>query len=176
LSGSLFIQNRQRAVSVNAGVLRRLARALLRDLLRNQDFDLGIYLVCEPEMTRLNETFLRHKGPTDVITFDYVEKAEPARRRRSLPPRPGRQDARPALHGEIVICLDEAVSQACQFRTSWQSELARYLIHGLLHLNGHDDLETADRRKMKRAENRLLKKIARRFALSKLAGRPKLAS
>ena len=127
-------------------------------------------------MTRLNETFLRHKGPTDVITFDYAEKAKLAPRRRSLPPRPGRQKAGPALHGEIFICLNEAVSQACQFRTSWQSELARYLIHGLLHLNGFDDRKAADRREMKRAEDRLLKKTARRFPLSKLAGRPKLAA
>jgi ssRNA-specific RNase YbeY (16S rRNA maturation enzyme) len=54
--------------------------------------------------------------------------------------------------------------------------LARYVIHGVLHLRGFDDLRPADRRKMKREENRLLKEIARLFPLSKLGTRPKLAS
>jgi probable rRNA maturation factor len=80
------------------------------------------------------------------------------------------------VHGEIFISIDDAKSQAREFRTSWQSELARYVIHGVLHLRGFDDLRPADRRKMKREENRLLKEIARLFPLSKLGTRPKLAS
>ena len=78
------------------------------------------------------------------------------------------------LHGEIFICVDEAVVQARRFRASWQSELVRYVIHGVLHLRGFDDLHPAGRRKMKREEDRLLREIALRFALSKLARRPRL--
>jgi ssRNA-specific RNase YbeY (16S rRNA maturation enzyme) len=44
----------------------------------------------------------------------------------------------------------------------------RYVIHGILHLLGHDDLEPVARRKMKRVEGRWLRDIARRFPLSKL--------
>jgi ssRNA-specific RNase YbeY (16S rRNA maturation enzyme) len=44
-----------------------------------------------------------------------------------------------------------------------------------LHLRGFDDIRAADRRKMKRAENRLLKEVARLFPLSKLGTQPKLA-
>ena len=42
------------------------------------------------------------------------------------------------LHGEIFICVDEAIPQAKEFRTSWQSEIVRYIVHGVLHLLGHE--------------------------------------
>jgi len=72
------------------------------------------------------------------------------------------------LQGEIFICLSEAVAQARRFRTSWAEELTRYLIHGLLHLFGYDDLKPALRREMKREEDRLVRKLRRRFTLLKL--------
>src|SRR5439155_4782764 len=67
------------------------------------------------------------------------------------------------LHGEIFICIDDAVKQARQFRTTWQSELVRYLTHGVLHAVGYDDLTPADRCVMKREENRLLGMLSRQF-------------
>ena len=156
---NLTIANRQRARPVNLRFLRRIAHTLLVELLPTRKLDLGVCLVAGPEITRLNVTFLHHQGQTDVIAFNYDKSRKPH-----------------TLHGEILICVDEAVSQARRFRTTWQSELARYIIHGVLHLRGHDDLRSADRRKMKREENRLLKEIARRFSLSKLDSKPKLST
>jgi probable rRNA maturation factor len=71
--------------------------------------------------------------------------------------------------------VDEALAQARQFQTSWQSEVVRYVAHGILHLQGYDDLKPALRRKMKRAENRLMRRLSRRFNLRELkvpAARP----
>ena len=48
--------------------------------------------------------------------------------------------AEPKIHGEMFICVDEAIVQAKKFKTNWQSEVVRYIIHGILHLLGHDDL------------------------------------
>ena len=111
-------------------------------------------------MTRLNETFLHHQGSTDVITFDYAESAGPASRlsRQGL----GRRTPR-FLHGEILVCVDEAMSQASRFHAGWQSELVRYIVHGVLHLLGHDDLSNRARRRMKAAEDVLVSQLARRF-------------
>jgi probable rRNA maturation factor len=78
------------------------------------------------------------------------------------------------LCGEIFICVDEAVLQARRFRTSWPSEVVRYLVHGVLHLRGYDDLQPAARRRMKRQENRLLRALAARFSLSQLERHAKL--
>jgi rRNA maturation RNase YbeY len=64
--------------------------------------------------------------------------------------------------------MDEAQRQAIRFRTTWQSELVRYVIHGILHLIGYDDHQVARRQKMKCEENRFVKHFAARFDLSKL--------
>jgi probable rRNA maturation factor len=165
VSVSLFIKNRQRAIPINVRYLRWLTRALLQDLLWVEDFDLAIYIIRSPAMAQLNESFLQHKGPTDVITFDYCAEPET-------------QNPKPKifLHGELFVCIDEAVSQAKTFRTTWQSELVRYVIHGILHLRGHDDLTPTARRKMKREEDRLLKTITEAFPPSKLMGKVKRES
>lgn len=151
MSGSLVLGNRQRTRAVNLRCLRKIIAALLEKWPGPRDYTLGIYLVGAPEMARLNETFLRHEGPTDVITFDYRERAEPG------------------PHGEILVCLDVAVEQAGRYGTSWTSELLRYVIHGLLHLQGFDDRTAAARRRMKRVENRLVRQWSRRIELNLLA-------
>jgi len=161
----LVLRNRQQTRGVELRLLRRMARALLRELWPNGGFDLAIYLVGAPEMIRLNEGFLRHRGSTDVITFDYTDKAGQASR--LSPPTasgtgPGdRRDACPTLlHGEIFVCVDEAVRQARRFKTTWQSELVRYIVHGVLHLLGYEDDSPRARRQMKTAEDALVRRLA----------------
>ena len=170
----LVLRNRQRTRPVNSPLLRRITSMILRDLLSLDHYDLAIYLVAAPEMARLNQRFLDHAGSTDVITFDYAGEAALASSRKRIdtitvgakgtPTQPSRR-----LHGEIFICIDDAVKQARQFRTSWQYELIRYLIHGMLHSVGYDDLTPAGRSVMKREENRLLRLLSRQFSLSHLA-------
>jgi probable rRNA maturation factor len=157
MSGELCVSNRQRARPVDLRLLKRLIRDLLANLLLVETYDLTVHLVNEREMTQLNESILRHAGSTDVITLDYSEPGGP-------------------LAGEIYICVNEALVQAARFRTTWQAEMARYLVHGLLHLRGYNDLRPAERRRMKREENRLLAQLSRRFDLRKLERRPKLAT
>ena len=125
---------------------------LLDEFLRTEVSELGIHILDAPSMARLNETFLQHEGPTDVITFDYTEGS-------------GAQ----ILAGEIFICFDEAKRQARRFRVDWQNELVRYVVHGILHLCGHDDQKSADRARMKREESRLLKVLNERFTFAELA-------
>ena len=110
-------------------------------------------------MTGINSQFLQHEGTTDVITFDHSE-AQESRRKAA----PGYRQ----INGELFICVDEAVAQARSFRTTWQEELVRYIVHGILHLLGHDDHDAAVRRRMKREENRLVRLLAARFAFRKL--------
>jgi probable rRNA maturation factor len=180
----LGLRNRQRVRAVDTRLLRRIARWALEEQFHAADYELGLHLVSAVAMTRVNESFLDHEGSTDVITFDHreAERRAPARRassaglrragyRRSVPLRARRvrTNSEHSLHGEIFLCLDEAVAQARLFDTDWQSELARYLLHGLLHLHGFDDLTPRARRRMKRQENRLLRLAQRQFPLRRLA-------
>jgi probable rRNA maturation factor len=142
---------RQRAVTLERTLWRRVARCLLEELLDRRDYELGVHFVGATEMARLNETFLGHEGSTDVLTFNHQEQPELER-----------------FYGEIFICVDDALVHARRFRVRWQCELARYLVHGVLHLEGCDDTDPASRRVMKRRENTLLKALSDRFNLGKL--------
>lgn len=115
----------------------RTLRTIILDLLEAMGLgaELGFHFVSAGEMARVNWRFLRHEGSTDVITFDHGSS-------------PGR------LHGECFICVADAVAQAREFGTTWSEEVVRYVIHGILHLRGYDDLEPSARRAMKREENR----------------------
>lgn len=162
MSGDLRVFNRQRTRAVNTRLLRRMVLDLLEDLIEIEDFDLTLDLVGAHAMADLNALHLNHEGPTDVITLDY-----------------GANQAAKVddeLTGEIFICVEVAAEQARQFGVTWQEELARYVIHGILHLHGHDDCRAGDRRKMKREETRLLKELGRRFHLSKLKRGIKVAA
>ncbi len=144
--------NRQKSRKIQVAILRKIARCLLEDLLpKVSGYELAIHLVGAEEMARVNMTFLQHEGSTDVITFDYGE---------------GKRGK--TVEGELYISVDDAVVQSKEFHTTWQSELVRYVVHGVLHLRGHDDLKPAARRVMKREENRLLKELSKCFALGKL--------
>ena len=147
--------NRQRTKAVNRPLLKQIIGGLLADLEVAQA-EIGIHLVGAKEMARVNWQFLQHEGSTDVITFDHGSS---------------HKTGETFLNGELFVCVDDAVAQARQFKTTWQSEVVRYVVHGILHLMGHDDLKPDLRRAMKREENRCLQALARKFSLAQIARR-----
>lgn len=151
MSGVLVVRNRQRAQRLNTKLIRKIVRTILTEELSRDEFEVGVAIIAEEAMTRMNEGYLRHNGSTDVITFDYKDAARPR-----------------CLAGEIFICLDEALIQSKRFRVTWQNELVRYIVHGILHLCGFDDKTSGARRKMKREENRLMRRLATHFKIDQL--------
>jgi probable rRNA maturation factor len=151
----LVLCNRQRVRRVNTRLLRQIITHTLNVECDVAEYELGVHLVGAKEMARMNWNYLRHEGSTDVITFDHAERAATG--------------SPLALHGEIYVCVDDAVRQANQFHTTWQLEVVRYVVHGILHLLGHDDCKPAARRRMKLEENRLVRRLARAFPLTRLA-------
>ena len=158
---NIVIANRQRTKKIDVRLLKQIIGGLFAELNISAG-ELGINLVGAKEMAKVNWQFLQHEGSTDVITFDHADGAH--------------GKTRPALHGELYVCVDDAVAQAMEFRTSWQSEAVRYIVHGVLHLLGHDDLKPALRRRMKREENRLVRLLAKRFSLAQLSRTAKLGA
>lgn len=164
----LVVRNCLRRAGVNGRQLRAIAEAALvaltspaRGSPARPPHEIGIYLVDDRRMTALNQRYLRHAGPTDVITFDYGPPEHAAAAGRGL-------------CGDIFIGLEVARRQARAYHTTWPAETVRYLVHGLLHLSGHDDARPAARRRMKRAEDRLLRRLATRFDFSRLERPDKL--
>ena len=120
------------------------------ELFKGVESDISIQFLSPDRMAKINQNFLQHEGPTDVITFNLGE------------------DASSFLMGEILICPEVAARQSEEFNTSWYEETIRYVLHGLLHLKGFDDLEPEKRRIMKRHENQWMQKTQAKFDLAKL--------
>lgn len=152
----ISLRNEQRDQRVDSRLLRRIAAWVLDHALALDSYSLGVALVNARKMAAANQQFLGHEGSTDVITFDYNEGYDFAGERLQL-------------SGDLYISVPDAIRQAREFRTSWQEELVRYVIHGILHLRGFDDLTPAKRKLMKGEENRLVKLARREFNFAALA-------
>lgn len=96
------------------------------------------YLFCDDEeILKVNKEFLHHDYFTDIITFDYSNKDK--------------------VGGDIFISLDTVKSNSEKFGVSYQSELLRVIVHGLLHLCGIDDKGTGQRAIMEKHEDDALR-------------------
>jgi probable rRNA maturation factor len=126
--------------SVDRRLLRARARRLLAEL-SHADSELSVALVDDAEMARLNETWRGTPRPTDVLSFSLLEG-------------PGAEQRGPLL-GDVVIGIETAERQARRSRRVLDEELARLLIHGTLHLLGHDHERAAEARMMRAEERRL---------------------
>ena len=99
------------------------------------------YLFCDDEkILEVNREYLQHDYYTDIITFDY--------------------DEGDIINGDIVISLDTVRSNAEQLGKSYDEELHRVIIHGILHLCGQNDKGPGEREQMEAAENRALALLA----------------
>ena len=125
-------------------LLRRRAARVLRAL-DLADAELSIRLVDDREMSVLNLHHRGRKGPTDVLSFSLCEGPHAVRRGELL--------------GDVVISLDTAARQARRDRRPLEREVLRLLVHGALHLIGHDHVRAGERRRMRAEERRLLRAV-----------------
>lgn len=105
----------------------------------------SVSLVRDRAIRRLNRDYRGRDAPTDVLSFSLVEGGAPAGGERML--------------GDIVISVDTALRQAADYGASLEDELRRLLIHGMLHLLGHDHEIAAQARTMRAEERRLARAI-----------------
>jgi probable rRNA maturation factor len=127
----------QEVVPVDRARLRQVARAVLEGEGAG-DAEISLAFVDNPTIHRLNQRYLGHDEPTDVLSFPL---SEPGARR---------------LAGELVIGAEVALAQAEERGHDVQAELALYVIHGLLHLCGHDDKTPAGAAAMRARERHYL--------------------
>jgi rRNA maturation RNase YbeY len=121
-------------------LLRRRTRSLLT-WLEQEDSELSITLLDDPEMAELNESYRSRPGPTDVLSFSLREGPHACHRHELL--------------GDVVIGVRRAAHQAGRRGRGLDDEVARLLVHGVLHLLGHDHEQEVEAREMRRLERRL---------------------
>ena len=102
------------------------------------------YIFCNDEkILEVNRQYLGHDYYTDIITFDYCDDEAAM----------GKKDT---LSGDLFISLDTVRSNAEQQGTTYDEELHRVIIHGVLHLCGINDKGPGERELMEAAENKAL--------------------
>lgn len=145
MSTSIAVANQQNRARVSVPRLRRLAAWLMAQAAQRDPSlagtALSMALVDDAGITPINERFVRHSGPTDVISFRYA-------------PLPGA----PAGAAELVINVERAIQEARRRGIPPGRELGLYLAHGCLHLTGEDDATPAQRARMQRIQNRWLRR------------------
>jgi probable rRNA maturation factor len=117
-----------------------------------QHAEISVAVVDDAEMSRLHEDFLQIAGPTDVLTFPLDGDSLEA----WSGPIDARRGAGRRICGEVVIGGDTAVRVAGELGSLPSEELVLYLVHGILHLCGYDDLDDLQRVQMRRREAELL--------------------
>ena len=145
------IDNRQRAVRVARGPLELFLRRVKNEL-GLDEADLKVCLVSDTEIARMNETFRRKNGPTDVLSFPTVTRRRPVRLGRG-----SRTVEVGANLGDIAISPATARRYAKKYGRKFSSELRVLILHGVLHLLGYD--HETDRGKMERVERKLRKRL-----------------
>lgn len=98
------------------------------------------YIFCSDEkILEVNREYLQHDYYTDIITFDYCEYN--------------------IISGDLFISLDTVRTNSEEFKTDYNEELHRTIIHGILHLCGINDKGPGEREIMEKAENEALAMI-----------------
>ena len=146
MSAQIFVWNRQRKIALDRGRLQHFAeRALVGCLAlrapRKSDLasldEVDVLFVSDRAIAKLHRDFLGIRGATDVITFQ---------------------------HGEVFISTETAARYARASGSTLRDELELYVVHGLLHLHGFDDIAAAAARRMQATQNRLVAQLRSRPA------------
>jgi len=133
---AVHVSDQQTALEVDADRLRTAVESILADAgIRRAEISLA--LVDDPTMQRLNREFLEHDYPTDVLSFVLEREAD-------------------SLEGEVIVSTDFAIRSAAEYGWAPADEVLLYVIHGLLHLVGYDDLEPELQAEMRDRERHYL--------------------
>lgn len=127
--------------------------AVLIKLRASSTQKISVAFVSLSKIAKINEEFVGHKGITDVVSFDYRDT--------------NTLNDSDAVIVELIISYEKAFFESQRRKNvSFAGELTLYIVHGLLHINGFNDLTPEDRRKMRRAERAIMSVLKTEFDLS----------
>ncbi len=141
----IHINNSQKNLSFSLPTLRKMLPFLLEKLRVHTD-ELSLHFVSKKKMGQVHEEFFSDPSPTDCMSFPIDAPSESRNSHHVL--------------GEIFVCPQVAVEYALENDLDPHEELTLYIIHGLLHLIGYDDIKENDREKMREAEKQCLSILA----------------
>jgi probable rRNA maturation factor len=160
----VFVANEQSTIPIELDRWARLAEQVLEAEGVRGDAELSLLFIDRRDMAELNEEYLGKPGPTDVLAFpidgseiDVASGPSPEKRGPDRPdPDPSEQ---PPLLGDVVVCPAVAAEQAGTHAGTVDDELALLVVHGVLHVLGHDHDEAAEAERMRTRERELLEAL-----------------
>ena len=160
----VFVSDEQVDVPVDLARWQLLAEGVLAAEGIRGGTELSIIFIAENDIAELNESFLGVVGPTDVLSFPIdASELETAPQSGGATRGPDRapQDPSdlPLLLGDVVICPKVAERQAPTHAGNLDDELALLVVHGILHVLGHDHAEPEETIVMRRRELELLEQL-----------------
>lgn len=131
------VVHQQSDLQLSEEVISPLVKAILEA--EKQQFDeVCIYFVSTEEICRLHEHYFDDPSTTDCISFPMDDNREAGYR----------------VLGDVFVCPQTAIDYAKQHGTEPYEETTLYIVHGILHLLGYDDIDENDRKEMRSAESR----------------------
>ncbi|MCF8331498.1 MAG: rRNA maturation RNase YbeY [Bacteroidales bacterium] len=107
----------------------------------NKEIENLNYIFCtDSYLLDINKEYLKHFNYTDVITFQYHEPGE-------------------SISGDIFISTDRVKENAISYNVTFEDELRRVIVHGLLHLIGYKDSDEDQKKEMRNKEDFYLKRF-----------------
>lgn len=147
----IYYRNSARKSGVDSRSLKKTARALL-EAVDEAGSTLSISIVSDREIQELNREHRGKDKPTDVLSFPLVES--------TLETQDASEEGEhERMLGDVVISVETARRQAAAYDAPLQDEINRLLIHGILHVLGHDHEEALERARMEGEERRLASAI-----------------
>ena len=138
----ILIDNQQTNQPIRTKAIQKKARAIL-NALDCPDGELSIVIVDDGRIAELNQTYLQHAGPTNVISFPMREGDF--------------TQINPQMLGDVVISADTCAQEAEDAGISTENRLDQLLIHGILHLFGYDHVHSeSESQVMEAKSNELL--------------------
>ncbi|MBX9745037.1 MAG: rRNA maturation RNase YbeY [Chlamydiales bacterium] len=134
---NILIFNKQKDLPISRKATKALVSAVLSHE-KQQGGEISIYFVSEKIICQMHNEFFQDPSPTDCISFPLENTP---------------------LSGEIFVCPHTAVHYAKKRELDPHQETALYLVHGLLHLLGYDDLEPLQRRVMRKKEKSCMREL-----------------
>lgn len=135
---SILVYNSQKDLKIDKGSARALVQATL-SFLKIPFEEVCLYFVTQKQIGKLHEQFFQDRSPTDCISFPMDEKHL----------------------GEVFVCPLMAIAYADMRNGSPYWETALYIVHGLLHLIGYDDLEKNNKLTMRKKEKSCMDHLKR---------------
>lgn len=151
----IFFSNHQDLLFICPKQVRKIVRSVLSSEKVKCD-EISIFFVDTPTICELHERFFKDPSPTDCISLPMDD--------------PYDQDSPYKILGEIFVCPETAIQYAKKNGLDAHQETTLYIVHGLLHLLGHDDIKREDQKKMREAEAFHIEKLKKKdFILGPLS-------